>query len=487
MSDSRSVSRGYLPRTPAAAPSTVSPQMAPRPFDADDLSPSTTGEARILHNFSNVAVTAPVQAKLTVGQPGDPYEQEVDLIADQVMTMPDPGQAQVQRMQEPEEEELQMKPSGESIQRLAKGEEEDELQMKPLGGSIQRMQMPEEEELQMQPLANSIQRMQNLEDEEELQMKAADASAQVASPNLETSLNQSKGGGAALDEAMRSFIEPRMGFDFSQVRIHNDSQAVQMNQQLGARAFTHGSDIYFGAGQYNPGSNEGKRLLSHELTHVVQQSGGGLSNQIACDTETRTDSARQQFESAQTAYQAGDYATALRQFQATYALISGQQRASIAYNMGVCHQALGQFDATIDMYQEYLNFAGISRRDRALVLEQIRRARTGESTIATEPPTATTDEQTESTRSAQQLFEEGQSAFAARDYALALRSLCRLSCPSNLNSRAGEAATKFCSTWGSGVWARSTRPNRWLPIAPWWSKNIGYRMPSGRSPTSASG
>jgi hypothetical protein len=250
VSNSRSMSRGHLPRTPAA-PSTVSPQMAPRPFEADDLTPTTIGEAPGLHNFSNVAVTAPVQAKLTVGQRGDPYEQEADRVADQVMAMPDPGQAQVQRMEMPEEEELQMKPLGDSIQRMQVPEEEEELQMKPLGDSIQRMQVPEEEE--------------------ELQMKAADAPAHEASPSLEMSLNQSKGGGAALDDATRSFVEPRMGFDFSRVRIHNDNQAVQMNQRLGARAFTHGSDIYFGAGQYNPGSDDGKRLLTHELTHVVQQ------------------------------------------------------------------------------------------------------------------------------------------------------------------------------------------------------------------------
>ena len=50
--------------------------------------------------------------------------------------------------------------------------------------------------------------------------------------------------------------------------------AVQMNQGLNARAFTHGSDIYFNSGQYQPGSSDGKRLLAHELTHVVQQNGG---------------------------------------------------------------------------------------------------------------------------------------------------------------------------------------------------------------------
>jgi hypothetical protein len=64
-----------------------------------------------------------------------------------------------------------------------------------------------------------------------------------------------------------------MQFDFSKVQIHTDNKSAQMNQELGVRAFTHGRDVYFGIGQYNPQSNEGKRLLAHELTHVVQQSG----------------------------------------------------------------------------------------------------------------------------------------------------------------------------------------------------------------------
>jgi hypothetical protein len=68
-------------------------------------------------------------------------------------------------------------------------------------------------------------------------------------------------------------MEPRFGNDFSSVRIHTGSNAVQMNKELHAQAFTHGSDLYFNEGKYNPGSNSGKQLLAHELTHVVQQTG----------------------------------------------------------------------------------------------------------------------------------------------------------------------------------------------------------------------
>jgi hypothetical protein len=69
-----------------------------------------------------------------------------------------------------------------------------------------------------------------------------------------------------------------MGVDFSGVNIHTDSKAVQMNQKLGAKAFTHGNDIYFKEGEFNPESNNGKKLLAHELTHVVQQGYNDSSN-----------------------------------------------------------------------------------------------------------------------------------------------------------------------------------------------------------------
>ncbi|HLO87001.1 MAG TPA: DUF4157 domain-containing protein, partial [Nostocaceae cyanobacterium] len=74
-------------------------------------------------------------------------------------------------------------------------------------------------------------------------------------------------GGSLLSEQIRAYMEPRFGADFSSVRVHTGEQAVQMNRELGAQAFTHGSNIYYGAGK-SPGVNE---LTAHELTHVVQQ------------------------------------------------------------------------------------------------------------------------------------------------------------------------------------------------------------------------
>lgn len=78
-------------------------------------------------------------------------------------------------------------------------------------------------------------------------------------------------GGEPLAPAQRAFFEPRFGHDFSQVRVHADGQAAHAAQALQARAYTVGRDIVFGAGQYAPGAPEGRRLLAHELAHVVQQ------------------------------------------------------------------------------------------------------------------------------------------------------------------------------------------------------------------------
>jgi hypothetical protein len=77
-----------------------------------------------------------------------------------------------------------------------------------------------------------------------------------------------------LDEATRAFMEPKFGHDFSQVRVHHDESAAHTNRALTARAFTVGEHILFGAGQYSPGTETGKRMLAHELCHVVQQREG---------------------------------------------------------------------------------------------------------------------------------------------------------------------------------------------------------------------
>ncbi len=87
-------------------------------------------------------------------------------------------------------------------------------------------------------------------------------------------INQARGGGQTLDSAVQTQMSGAMGHDFSGVRVHNNAESDALNQQVGAKAFTTGQDIFFKQGEYNPGSGSGKELIAHELTHVVQQSSG---------------------------------------------------------------------------------------------------------------------------------------------------------------------------------------------------------------------
>jgi len=85
--------------------------------------------------------------------------------------------------------------------------------------------------------------------------------------------------GEPLDDQTRAFMEQRFSHDFSNVQIHNDSEAHNSAEQINALAYTSGNQIAFGKGQYQPNTNQGKRLLAHELTHVVQQQHAGKSLQ----------------------------------------------------------------------------------------------------------------------------------------------------------------------------------------------------------------
>ncbi len=98
----------------------------------------------------------------------------------------------------------------------------------------------------------------------------SDAPASV-SPALSGQIESSRGKGRRMPDKTRAEMEQGIGADFRGVNIHTDEKSANMNRELGAQAFTHGRDIYFNNGKYNPDSTNGKRLLAHELTHVVQQ------------------------------------------------------------------------------------------------------------------------------------------------------------------------------------------------------------------------
>ena len=161
------------------------------------------------------------KANLAISQPNDPAEREADAMADAVMRMPErdfsPGKAA--RVS-----------SGADLQRKSnKCEEAGELYRTKDSGS------------------DSL-------------FDTSSVGATVVS------------GGQLLSAETRAYFEPRFGQDFSNVRIHNGPQADRAALSVEARAFTLGRDVVFAAGEFDPGSDSGKRLLAHELTHVVQQS-----------------------------------------------------------------------------------------------------------------------------------------------------------------------------------------------------------------------
>ncbi|NEO15010.1 MULTISPECIES: DUF4157 domain-containing protein [unclassified Moorena] len=201
--------------------------------------------------IGNQAVNRLIQTKMQVGEPNDVYEKEADSVAAQVMRMSAPP---VQN--QTEEEDIQTKQIALQLQ-----SDEEEIQTKPIALQLQS----DEEEIQTKPIALQLQ-----SDEEEIQTKANPGQTPQVSPHLETKIQSRQGTGQPLPDSTRAFMEPRFGADFSSVRVHTDSSAVQMNKELGAQAFTHGRDIFYGAGK-SPGKNS---LTAHELTHTIQQTAG---------------------------------------------------------------------------------------------------------------------------------------------------------------------------------------------------------------------
>jgi hypothetical protein len=245
---------------------------------------------RILHlqrTIGNQAVqrllkSGSIQAKLKISKPNDKYEKEADRVADKVMSMLEQEGALInghsslaQRKSEcPEKEGIQTKPLAVQITPLVQRQVGHEEKKEPIQTKLLQQQVNEEEEE---------------EEEEPIQAKQATNQTTRGNSNIESNVNSLKGGGQPLPESTRSFFEPRFGVDFSQVRMHSDSKAAEAAKAINATAFTKGKDIVFGAGHYSPKTTTGKKLLAHELTHVVQQQSRiKLINRQVTDSRTLT-------------------------------------------------------------------------------------------------------------------------------------------------------------------------------------------------------
>ena len=203
-----------------------------------------------------------VQAKLSIGKSNDKYEVEADKMADKVVTNKQKNNTDSffnpsPILQKKQDNELQK-------------QEETESQEKPLAKTITPViQLATDKEEAVQE--KKEEEIQTKEEDQKLQTSAGTDDAVAPNSSLESNLNSSKGGGTALPENTKTEMESGFGADFSNVKVHTDSTAVQMNKELGSQAFANGNDIYFNEGTYNPDSQEGKHLLAHELTHTVQQ------------------------------------------------------------------------------------------------------------------------------------------------------------------------------------------------------------------------
>jgi hypothetical protein len=170
-----------------------------------------------------------IQAKLEVNQPGDKYEKEADTVADN------------------------------AVQRLSENNHSTKKLNNPVQAGSSNISF----------LQKKCASCETGEDTETVQREGGDDS--IAPASVENRLSGSKGTGSSLPEQVNNSMSQAIGADFSNVNIHTGSNAVQLSKDLNAQAFTHGNDIYFNEGKYNPESKDGQHLLAHELTHTVQQ------------------------------------------------------------------------------------------------------------------------------------------------------------------------------------------------------------------------
>jgi hypothetical protein len=172
------------------------------------------GNQAILRMLSRTAPA--LQPKLTVSRPGDAFEQEADRVAERVMRMP-----------------------GHAVQRACScGSSGGECAACKEEGTLHRFAHGHAESFPAPAIVHEVLRS----------------------------------GGQPLDHSTRSFMEPRFGCDFSQVRVHSGARASESARSVNALAYTVGDHTVFGAGQYSPASHAGRQLIAHELAHVVQQS-----------------------------------------------------------------------------------------------------------------------------------------------------------------------------------------------------------------------
>jgi hypothetical protein len=191
------------------------------------------------YDLAKISITTPssagrtvakLQTKLAISRPGDEYEQEADRVAEQMMRMPEGVPPSISD-------------EGDGIVRkcpMCRGDDKMSLRTKEIQVQVPAMA----NDFNVPPIVDEV----------------------LSSP------------GRRLDAATRAFMEPRFGHVFGEVKVHTDTMAAESARAVNALAYTVGPNIVFGSGSYSPETNGGKRLLAHELTHVIQQSNMSTSS-----------------------------------------------------------------------------------------------------------------------------------------------------------------------------------------------------------------
>jgi hypothetical protein len=214
---------------------------------AEELGAGLTGttSTHVGHDFRRIpacpSAGGAIQTKLAINTPGDEYEREADRVADAVTRTPEPGVATA-----------------------------------AAPAQVQRVCAECEEGMESQGAARRLCH----DREEDMQAKEEPGQTPSVPGGFERRFATLQGGGQPLPTAERAYFEPRFGRDFAGVRLHSGPAAGELARSVHARAFTLGDSIVFGPGQYAPGTSVGRRLIAHELTHVVQQGGGSTPDTV---------------------------------------------------------------------------------------------------------------------------------------------------------------------------------------------------------------
>lgn len=223
----------------------------------------------LYRNYGNCALqcmneSGILNSKLRIVKPGYNYEREAESVAEHVMNIPKPRTTR----QDTKEGYARTKLLAKQITPLVQKHAEEHEDRKESVSKRLFMNAMLDQSRQRGALRG------NRKQSEKEGTLHAKISGNGVLPLIERRLSSIKGSGEPLPKRTRSFFEPRFGVNFSNIRVHTDSNAAYLARHINAKVFTVGQNLFFGSGQYSPHSYKGKHVLAHELTHTVQQGGG---------------------------------------------------------------------------------------------------------------------------------------------------------------------------------------------------------------------